>query len=109
MIKIIAYFFALILMIYSLWSAPTHLKTIPCYLRLRLTSPYVLRGLSASLLTILSIIISICTFIKPNLLWLFITLIFIFFNIWSLVYMMRSGFEFIEEIYKEQNKQKNIE
>jgi len=90
----------------SLFSASTHLRTIPTYLRLKLTSPNVLLGLSLSLLSILSIIISIWTFIEPRLLWLFVTLVFIFINILSWIYIMQSVSMDLEQIYKEQKASK---
>ncbi len=102
MIKIIAYLFAVILMCISLFSASTHLRTIPTYLKLKLTSPHVLLGLSLSLLSILSVIVSVWTFIEPKLLWLFVALVFIFINIFSWVYMLQSVSKDLGQIYKEQ-------
>jgi membrane protein required for beta-lactamase induction len=69
-------------------------------MKFRLTNFHTLLGLSLSLLTILSFIISIQTFIKPNLFWLFVTLFFIIVNIWSWIYMMRSVLKETEPLYK---------
>ena len=96
MIKIISYFFAFILMIYSLWAAPTHFRPIPTYLKLRLTNPYVLRGLSASLLTVLSIGVSIFAFIKADLFWFIVTLVFILFNVLFALFMVLVASGFID-------------
>lgn len=107
--RIITYIFSGILMCASMWMAPVHLKTIPNYFKLKLNNFYTLLGLFFSLLTILSIIISICTFINPNPAWFLVTLFFILANIWSWIYMMKNALKDTGQPYHEEfNKELRI-